>query len=235
MRIVKLASLSSRLLISAKFIGGIIVFAALITMEYVNAADRAIDMRDPKEVIQAYLRATYARDLLEAYRFISAEDRKVRDVNRYVQQRGAFSGFTLEVGRKLSESIQVTLVKTEESSNRARFEIHYKVPDPAKIAPLVRNWDRFRLNALSAAERNEILKTLEERKKNRAIEMSEGEEKFELVKENGEWRVFLNWAAGVSIPLRLDLAKAPGLNVGLSTEQVVVAPGDLFEIGLKIK
>ncbi len=234
MRIVRLASSSNPLLISARFTG-IIIFVVLVTIESVNAADRVIDMGDPKEVIQAYLRATYARDFLEAYRFISAEDRKVRDVNRYVQQRGAFSGFTLEVGRKLSESIQVTLVKTEESSNRARFEIHYKVPDPAKIAPLVRNWDRFQLNALPAAEHNEILKTLEERKKNRAIEMSEGEEKFELVKENGEWRVFLNWAAGVSISLRLDLAKAPGLDVRLSTDRVVVVPGDLFEISLKIK
>src|SRR5438093_11282581 len=65
--------------------------------------------------------------------------------------------------------------------------------------------------------------------------MSEGEEKFELVKESGEWRVFLNWAAGVSIPLRLDLAKAPGLKVRLSTDRVVGVPGDLFEISLKIK
>jgi Cytochrome c oxidase assembly protein CtaG/Cox11 len=235
MRIVKLASLSNPLLISAKFTERIIVFVALLSMENVNAADRVIDMSDAKEVIQAYVRATYARDFLEAYRFISAEDRKVRDVNRYVQQRGAFSGFTLQVGRKLSESIQVTLVKKEESSNRARFETRYKVPDPAKIAPLVGNWDRFRLNALPAAERNEILKTLEERKNNRAIEMSEGKEKFELVKENGEWRVFLNWAAGVGISLRLDLAKAPGLDVRLSTGRVVVVPGDLFEINLKIK
>ena len=97
MRIVKLASSSNPLLISARFTGRIIVFVALATIEHVNAADRVIDMRDAKEVIQAYLRATYARDFLEAYRFISAEDRKVRDVNRYVQQRGAFSGFTLEV------------------------------------------------------------------------------------------------------------------------------------------
>src|SRR6266508_4031381 len=136
MRIVKLTRWSNPPLISVKSTGRILVFVLLVTMESVNAADRAIDMGDAKEVIQAYLRATYARDFHEAYRFISAEDRKVRDVNRYVQQRGAFSGFTLEVGRKLSESVQVTLVKTEESSNRARFEIHHKVPDPAKIAPL---------------------------------------------------------------------------------------------------
>jgi cytochrome c oxidase assembly protein Cox11 len=52
MRIVKLASSSSPLLISARFTGRIIVFVVLATMESVNAADRAMDMRDPKEVIQ---------------------------------------------------------------------------------------------------------------------------------------------------------------------------------------
>ena len=38
-----------------------------------------MDMRDPMTVIRSYLRATYARDFAAAYRFISAEDRKVRD------------------------------------------------------------------------------------------------------------------------------------------------------------
>jgi hypothetical protein len=42
------------------------------------AAEPVIDMRDPTQVIEAYLRATYARDFVQAYRFISAEDRRGR-------------------------------------------------------------------------------------------------------------------------------------------------------------
>ena len=33
--------------------------------------------------------------------------------------------------------------------------------------------------------------------------MIEMEEKLELVKEGDEWRIFLNWAAGVKIPFQL--------------------------------
>lgn len=198
-------------------------------------AERMINMREPAQVIHAYLRASYSRDFIEAYRFISFEDRKVRDLNRYVQQRGAFSGFTLVIARKLSELVEIAVIKNEESANRARIEIRYKVPDPSKIASFVLNWDSFRLNALPDGERGEILTALEKRKNDGAIEMREGNETFELVKEGDEWRLFLNWAAGVTIPLRLDLSKALGLDVRLSRNEVFVQPGDFFEISLKIR
>jgi Cytochrome c oxidase assembly protein CtaG/Cox11 len=199
------------------------------------AAEQTIDMRDPAQVIHAYLRATYARDFANAYRYISAKDRSVRDLNRYFQQRGAFSGFALDVGRKVSEWIQISVIKLETSSNRAHVEIRYNVPDPKKIAPLVLNWDPFRLNALPAGERREILNAVDKWKNDGAIEMREGKEKFELAKEGDEWRLFLNWAEGVRIPLRLDLLKARDLDVRVSKNEFIVQPGDLFEISLKIK
>jgi Cytochrome c oxidase assembly protein CtaG/Cox11 len=199
------------------------------------AAEKAIDMGDPAQVIHAYLRATYARDFASAYRHISAKDRGVRDLNRYVQQRGAFSGFALEVGKRVSESIQISVLKLEQSSNRAQVEIRYHVPDPKKIAPLVHNWDPFRLNGLPEVERSAILNTLENWKNEGAIEMREGKETFELAKEGDEWRVFLDWAAGVSVPFRLDLSKAQDLDARLSQNKFIVQPGDLFEISLIIK
>ncbi len=65
--------------------------------------------------------------------------------------------------------------------------------------------------------------------------MSEGQEIFELIREANEWRVFLNWQAGVRIPLKLDLSKSPDLDVVLSKNEFVLQPGDLFEIVLRIK
>ena len=198
-------------------------------------AERAMDTQDPMTVIQSYLRATYARDFVAAYRFISAEDRKVRDVNRYVQQRGPYSGFILDAARKLSEFIEVGTLNAQESPRGVRVAIKYRVPDPQKIAPLLLNWDPRRLNSLPAAERKQIIDALDQRKQQGSLEMSEGTETFELIREADEWRVFLNWAAGVKIPLKLDLSKSPDLDVVLSKNEFVVQPGDLFEIVLKIK
>jgi len=200
-----------------------------------HGAERAADMRDSMAVIRNYVRATYARDFVAAYRFISAEDRNVRDINRYVQQRGPYSGFILDAARKLSEFIEVGTLNAQESPRGVRVAIKYRVPDPQKIAPLLLNWDPRRLNSLAAAERKQIIDALDQRKQQDSLEMNEGTETFELIREADEWRVFLNWAAGVKIPLKLDLSKSPDLDVVLSKNEFVLQPGDLFEIVLRIK
>jgi hypothetical protein len=202
-----------------------------------NSAGNDIDPQDPARVLQSYLRATFARDFVAAYGLISSEDKKVRDLNRYVQQRGAFSGFTLQAARKLSESIETRTVSQESAGDRfRRLRIHYRVPDMTKIAPALLNWDPFRLNSLSVADRDQLLATLTRKQQDRSLDMIEGEEVFELVKEKGNgWRMFLNWAAGVRIPLKLDLSRAGDLQVELSKREVVLQPGDVFEIKLKIR
>jgi len=200
-----------------------------------SAAERSLNFQDPFVVLEAYLRATYARDYVNAYKLIAAGDRKVRDLNRYVQQRGPFNGFTLELARKLSMSIEIKTIQRKESAGRVQAVINYKVPDPKKLAPWVLNWDQYRLNSLSAADRNQVIENIEKKQRDGTLEMSEGEETFELVKEDEGWRVFLNWAAGVKVPLRLDVSKSEGLDVKLSKNEVILQPGDLFDIVLKIK
>jgi hypothetical protein len=96
------------------------------------------------------------------------------------------------------------------------------------------NWDPYRLNSLSAAERKQLIESIDKKKRDGALDMSEGEENFDLVKEADGWRVFLNWAAGVKIPLRLDLSKSADLDVTLSKTEIVAQPGELFEVILRI-
>jgi hypothetical protein len=199
------------------------------------AAGRRTDLQEAAQVIQAYLRATYARDFVQAYALISSEDKKVRDVNRYLQQRGAFNGFVLEVARKLSEAVEIEMQGVNGAGERIQLLVKYRVPDAKKIAPTLLNWDPFRLNALNAAERERLLATLAKKRQDRALDVIEGEESFELVKEKNEWRVYLNWAAGVKIPLQLDTSRAGDLHVELSRQEVVLQPGEIFEIQLKIK
>ena len=155
-----------------------------------SAAESVENFQDPARVLQAYLRATYARDFVEAYRFISTADRKVRDLKRYVQQRGSFNGFALEIASKLSEAIAIELTQREESAGRIQLVAKYQVPDPRKLASWLLNWDAYRLNSSSAAERKQILDRIEESTQDASLPMSAGEDIFELVRENEERRVF---------------------------------------------
>jgi hypothetical protein len=199
------------------------------------AAEHAIDMRDPVQVIGAYLRATYARDYVEAYRYISSADRKVRDLNRYVRGRGAFSGFTLQAAKRLSEFVEVAALRQSETPPRLQAAIKYRVPDTKQIAPLLLDWDPFRLNSLSLPQRQQLLDGLVQRQRDGSLEMRQGEETFELVQEDGEWRIFLDWAGGVKIPISVDLSKSADLDVALSNSEFVVQPGDVFDLSLRIR
>ena len=200
-----------------------------------HAAERAVDLQDPMQVISAYLRATYARDFAEAYRYVSNEDRQIRDLNRYVREHGAYNGFALEAAKKVSEGLEIKILRQTESTRRLQVWIKYRIADLKKLAPFLLNWDAFRLNSLLPPDRKQLLDTLEKRRKEGSLEMSEGVETFELVKEGAEWRLFLNWAAGVKIPTALDLTKTADLDVRLSKNEFVVQPGDTFEILLRIK
>ena len=196
-----------------------------------EAAEQQANLRDPALVIQSYLRATYARDYIEAYRYISTADQRVKDLNRYAQQRGAFMGFALDASRKLASFIETRPAQKQLAPNRIQAVTKIGILEPAQLF----NLDPRRLNAMSVDERRQVIESWEKKKRDGSFEMIEIEEKLELVKEDEEWRIFLNWAAGVKIPLRLALANAGDLDVALSKSEVVVQPGDLFEIFLKIK
>src|SRR4030095_7680140 len=93
--------------------------------------------------------------------------------------------------------------------NRIQAVTKIGIPEPAQFF----NLDPRRLNAMSVDERRQVIESWEKKKRDGSFEMIEIEEKLELVKEGDEWRIFLNWAAGVKIPFRLALANAADLDV----------------------
>src|SRR4051794_40233223 len=69
---------------------------------FVSCSVIAADGEDFLPILERYFKATYARDYQEAYRHIAAGDQRLKDSRSYVRERGAFTGFTLEVARKLA-------------------------------------------------------------------------------------------------------------------------------------
>src|SRR5262245_62202914 len=185
---------------------GLLLLAPAVKLE---GAEPSPNLRDPAVVIQGYVRAIYARDFVDAYRYISTADQKFRDVNRYAQQRGAFMGSTLEIMRKLASFIEVQQIRKQIAPDRILAVTKLGIPEPNKLSPLLLNLDLRRLNSLQSRDVSQIIETLDKKKRDGSFEMIDIEEKHELVKEGDEWRIFLNWAVGVKIPFRLVLANAP--------------------------
>ncbi len=65
--------------------------------------------------------------------------------------------------------------------------------------------------------------------------MIEGEEEFVLVRDDGQWRVLLNWAAGVKVKFATTLPPGGALWAEPTVKETVARQDDLFTIGFKVK
>ena len=202
---------------------------------YLLTTDRPSAESEPVRVLMKYLRAVYARDYGQAYRFISAQDRQLKKESIYVRERGAFSGFTLELGRKLAGLIEARPVKTDFKDDRARIKLAFKLPDANSLAHLLMDWDEERLNALPKTEQQEILASLDSLKRKNALTMIQGEEEFTMVKENRAWRVYLDWASGVRVNFAATVPPGSGIEARPTIKETVARSGDVFNISYRVK
>jgi Cytochrome c oxidase assembly protein CtaG/Cox11 len=217
------------------FLVSIALLIAISWTDELRGAELRGDTQEPTSVTRAYLRAVYARDFVEAYRYVSAEDRRAKSLERYLRQQSPFNGFALEVARTLAAIVVVEVIETQVAVNQMSLTARYKAPDPEKLSALLYQWNAYQLNSLPSDQRKQILEAIEQKKRVGSLEMVDGEEKLSLVKEGNQWRIFLNWAAGITILFQTIVAEADPLDVTLSRKQAVIQPGELFEIVLRIK
>ena len=189
---------------------------------------------EPVLVLSRYLKASYARDYKQAYRFISAKDRQLKPEKVYVRERGTFSGFTLAAARKLAESIAVEPVKITADGDRTRIRAALKLPDAGSLAPLLLDWDEEKLNALPSVDQRKILAAIDRLSRSGTIKTIQGEEEFALVKEEKAWRLALDWDAS----LRVSFASIVPANGVLEAEPIpretVVKSSEPFRISYRV-
>ena len=118
-----------------------LVFAAASFNGSVTLAQDAAEVMQIRQVLTRYVTANYARDFKNAYGYISAQDRRLKDEAAYVRERGSFHGFISEVARQLAASIEVSVLEHRIAGSRAYVKMDLRAPDPEKVAPLVHGWN----------------------------------------------------------------------------------------------
>jgi hypothetical protein len=211
-------------------VSSVIVLAAYFLMTDRRSGDNA-----PVGVMQKYIAATYARDFKQAYHYISSQDQKVRDEESYVQEKGAYSGFALELAKQLAEAIEISVLAHEQTSNRVRIKLHVKLPAAEDLSPIVYGWDSDKLNGLTPSERQRILEEVRKLKHGRKLVMVEGEDTFELIKEGGNWRLFLDWASGVKVAFGFSAPPSSGIEAQFSEKRIIARFGEPFQTTFKVK
>jgi hypothetical protein len=190
---------------------------------------------EPVEVLRNYLTVLYARDFRQAYKFISTADRRLKTRNDYVRERGAFDGFAHEVARKLSGYIEIRSVSQQLDGTKNRVRLALKLPDANALSDLLLDWEEDRLNSLTWPEQKKILSRLDVLARADRLPTIDGEEEFVLVRESSQWKVFLDWAAGVQVKFDTILPAGSALAAIPTVKETIVRSGDLFIIGFRVK
>jgi hypothetical protein len=190
---------------------------------------------EPVEVLEKYLKSLYARDFRQAYRFISVADRELKTRSDYVRERGSFDGVALEAARKLSGLIAIRPVTQQSDGTQNHFKVALKLPDANAVSDLLLGWDEKRLNALPGPEQKKILATIDQLIQDEKLPMIEGEEEFVLVRESSQWKIFLNWAAGIQVKFATALPPRAAVTAQPTIKETVTRSGDLFTVGFKVK
>ena len=226
----KLQSLSRRRFLPPAWFATAMALVAILAQPA-----RADDREEISTVLDKYVKALYARDFRAAYEQISGADRRLKDVHSYSRERGEFRDFTLEAAQALAWSVEVNLIAPHIEPERARVKVKVNVPDAMKLNSLLLDWDSERLERLSVAERKTLLATIDRQRRDRKIVMVAGEETFNLVKEPGGWKVFLNWAAGVKLTFQPAIPASAPVAIRIAQSEVASQPGQVFRVAMKIK
>jgi hypothetical protein len=200
----------------------------LLTHEPDAAAPEAV------VVLSRYLKASYARDYKEAYRFISSKDQQLKPEAVYVRERGAFTGFTLVAARKLAEEITMKPAALTPVDERLKVKLTLKLPDAESVSELLHDWDEEKLNALPGPEQRKILTTLDELRRNGRMKMIEGVEEFALVKEDDGWRMALDWDAALRVSMAATVPPDGAIHAEPVPEQTVVKSSEPFRISYRV-
>src|SRR5918995_790040 len=200
---------------------GLFVIALLALSSFDMRSAVAADQPDSVSTLDRYVRATYARDYEEAYSLIATADQRLKDRASYVRDRGAFSGFTLEIARVLASYIEVKAIETRFIDGQAKIKIKFEVPDAGKLAPMLHDWDIDHLGRLSDTERKALMAGIDKLRRNHAIQMIEGEDVFELIKEGASWRIVLNWRSPVNVGFQTSIPSSVPVEARLGHSDVV--------------
>lgn len=191
------------------------------------------EQEELKETLALFLRASYARDANEAYQYLSAADQSVKTSEEYLAENGNYSGFTLELSQRLAASIGLYGVDVFITGARATVTFNAVLPDAnhSSLSSIVNGFNAELLDALDTDSQSTRLKQLDNLINKGNLEVIESNnEQWELIRENGEWRVFLNWADAIEVAFGSIVSEDLGWEFYPTRELVLAQPGQTIQM-----
>ncbi|HEY1268104.1 MAG TPA: cytochrome c oxidase assembly protein [Candidatus Binatia bacterium] len=187
---------------------------------------------DAAEFTRRYLAALYARDYGRVYSLLSAEDRKAKSRDEYLTENPSFSGPALEVARGLARMIELKDVRADVNGDRASVRFAFRAPDannPA-VQRVAQDFDAGRLTSLSQNDRRAIEREFEDLRARNELPMIEGEDKVDLIKEAGQWRIATNTAGAIRVRFSGEVKEGLAWDFRPLKDAVLARPGETLRV-----
>jgi hypothetical protein len=212
------------------------VSAILLSRADLHAQPPAVEpaRAAPIDIVKAYLRALQARDPQTAYRHISSIDKGVRDETIYIRSQENFSGFALDLAKRLAADMEVWVIEQKLGSTKAYLEVGYRVPTGDEIASRLFGWNPDNLNGLLLTEQAVLIAAWEKVKKSGKLITIEGRETFDLVLENNSWKFFLDWRSRHRVAFKTSQPRRAELDVKFLRNDLLVKNQEPFQVDFKI-
>ncbi|MDE0356104.1 MAG: cytochrome c oxidase assembly protein [Deltaproteobacteria bacterium] len=211
-----------------------IVCALCAGVSGARAEENTAPLRD---LVSRYLKAVYAQDYADAYRYVSRRDREVKSEAAYLKENPSFTGTAAELTRRLADRIEVGPVSAEVRGDSASVRFPVSLPDAnsAELQELFSGFDPEVLNRLTPEKRRGILASLNEMGRTGRLPTITGEESLELLRENDRWAIFENWAEAVKVFFHAEVKEGLPWAFEPLQEMVLAPPGETLHAAYRAR
>lgn len=189
-------------------------------------------------VLTNYIRAVYSRDAATAYDLLSAADQEIKTLEEYANETSSFKGAALSLSKALADSIQFNNITVHIVDGLGHVAFDAVLPnanDPA-LRELMHGFAPERLEALSSAEMNALKQDILERSVAGQLPLLKSEgERWSMVKEDGQWRVFENWAEAVEVSFEAETFHRLGWEFEPVRTRVMAKHGETIQMAYRAK
>ncbi len=211
---------------------------AVAALMFGMPASGALASEDIENVLRDYMRAFYSRDAERAYDLLSAADREVKSLEEYALETGSFDGVALELSKTLADSIRFDnlMVHVVDGLGHITFDVTPpNANDPALRESLL-DFDPDRLQALSPDQVETLKLDLHAKSAAGSLPtLSSKGETWSLIKEDGQWRVFENWAEAVEVRFNAATFHDLGWEFEPVQPRVMAKHGETIHMAYRVK
>jgi hypothetical protein len=163
-------------------------FAIICLASLAIVACEKLSSPSPNEVLNNYLDASLKGRYKEAYSYVSADDKAIKDLQSYLKANEKEDNpFAQAIVSKVSYKI----LKLEKSYKKATADVEITLPDFGSIFADVMG-AAFK-SAFGGGDEKEMEKILAKKFKSGEVPLTTKKETFNLIKEKDGWKVYLDW------------------------------------------